>query len=204
MATLVTDPSLAEQLIDQRRVSGSDRWDEVWEGTYVMTPLPNIEHQGLVGRLTTILTAVVADAGLGHVFPGVNVSDQADDWTKNYRCPDVAVYLEGTQAENRDTYWLGGPDFLIEVVSPEDRTREKLDFYAKVGTREALLIDRDPWAGELWRLDDGQLKLAGTSSVENGEVLASEVVPLTFKLVTGENRPVIEVARTDEQRNWQV
>ena len=40
--------------------------------------------------------AVVDAGGLGEAFPGVNVSDRSDDWTQNYREPDVAVFLEGT------------------------------------------------------------------------------------------------------------
>ena len=92
----------------------------------------------------------------------------------------------------------------MEIISHEDRTRDKLEFYAKVGTREALLIDRDPWAVELWRLENGQLKLVTTSSVENGVTILSKIVPLTFRLVAGESRPTIEVACTDGERTWQV
>ena len=28
--------------------------------------------------------------------------------------PDVAVFLPGGLARNCDTYWLGGPDFVVE------------------------------------------------------------------------------------------
>jgi len=204
MATLVTDRLLAEELIQQRRANGSDRWDEVWEGTYVMTPLPNDEHQQIVSRLTSIFEEVIGWPGLGDVRPGVNVTDREDDWTANYRCPDVAVYLQDTHAENRDTHWLGGPDFLVEVVSPDDRTRDKLDFYAKVGTREMLVVDRAPWSLELYRLSGSELKLTVTSSVASPTVLSSEVVPLSFALASGKTRPEIEVSTTDGSKSWSV
>ena len=42
MATLITDPKLEEQLRAQRAEWGGDRYDEVWEGTYLMNPLPEL------------------------------------------------------------------------------------------------------------------------------------------------------------------
>ena len=145
MTALINDPKLAEKLIAERQAAGADKFDEVWDGVYVMSPLANDEHQYLVKELTTILTFAVDWAKLGQTRPGVNISDRKDDWTKNYRCPDVAVFLNETKAENCDAFWFGGPDFGIEIVSSGDRIVEKLSFYAAVGARELLVIDRDPW-----------------------------------------------------------
>ena len=204
MATLITDTTLSDQLIEQRRATGTDRWDETWEGIYMMTPMPNDEHQDIVGALTSILYDVIQKPKLGRVRPGVNVTDREDDWTTNYRCPDVVVYLNDNTAECRDTHWLGGPDFLVEVISRDDRTRDKLGFYGEVGTLEVLLVDRDPWSLELWRPEGDQLQLATSSTLEGAETLVSDVVPLTFQLVPGPQRPVIAIASQDGQRTWQV
>jgi hypothetical protein len=158
--------------------------------------------------LTGILYATIDLPGLGLVHPGANVSDREEDWTFNYRVPDVAVYLAGTTARDCGTHWLGGPDFAVEVASPGDETRDKLPFYGKVGVRELLLIDRDPWALELHRLRDDALIVAGTSRVASGGVLASGVLPLSFRLVGGEGggsgRPRIEVAHVDGAQRWLV
>lgn len=204
MATVINDPILAEKLIAERRETGADRYDEVWEGVYMLAPLANNEHQNLVTALSHVLSGVISDKGLGQVFAGINVSDRPDDWTKNYRCPDVAVFLNDTQAENHDTYWYGGPDFAVEIVSPHDRAREKLDFYAKVNTRELLIVDRDPWVLELYRLQERKLVLVGTSTLEGSEVLTSEVVPLSLELVPGEKRPQIEILHCDGEQEWRV
>ncbi|MBX6313173.1 MAG: Uma2 family endonuclease [Isosphaeraceae bacterium] len=173
MAMVICDHDLAEHLREERKRTGADRYDEVWDGVYVVMPLPNDEHQEIVGGLVSILHVVVGWPGLGDVRPGVNVSDRDDDWTQNYRCSDVVVFLQGTAAITRGAYWLGGPDFTIEVLSKDDRTREKLPFYARVGVRELLLIDRDPWALELYRLQEEQLRPAGRSTPESPELLAS-------------------------------
>jgi len=202
MSVLVLDPAESEKLKAQRIEAGSARWDEVWDGVYVMSPLPNVEHQALVARLVFILQTVIGEPGMGTVFPGVNVSDRDDDWSHNYRCPDVAVFLRGGAAKRREAHWRGGPDFAVEIASPYDRVREKLPFYESVGTRELLIIDRDPWALELYRLDGDALRSVGRATVERPVELASAVVPLTLRLVPGDPRPQIDLARQDGQGSW--
>jgi len=204
MAATILDQELEERLIEERRAAGADRFDEVWDGVYIMSPMPNVQHQMLVGKLNIAFGNAVDLAGLGETFPGVSVSDRKDDWTKNYRCPDVAVYLNGNTAENCDAFWYGGPDFAVEIVSPGDRTREKLDFYANVGTRELLIVDREPWALELYRLTEGRLRLVGKSTLESSEVLASDVVPLTFRLQPGTGRPTVDVRHADGRQQWMI
>ena len=122
----------------------------------------------------------------------------------NYRSPDVVVFLNDTKAENCDTHWFGGPDFAVEIVSPGDRSREKFEFYANVGVRELLLIDREPWRLELFRLQEGKLVEVGRSTVKEPRQLASEVAPLDLRLVPGEQRPQIEVVHHDGEQAWTV
>jgi Uma2 family endonuclease len=199
---LIQDPEISRQLIRQRRARGIDQKDEVWEGVYIVSPEANNEHQDLTGLIYLALQVSVGFAGLGKVLPGANVSDRVEDWKKNYRCPDVVVFLNGTTATNKRTYWLGGPDFAVEIISRYDRSRKKLDFYAKVGVKELLLVDRKPWALELYRLQDGSLVLIGKSDLENPAVLASEVVPLSFQLAAGDPRPTIEMTHADGVQRW--
>jgi Uma2 family endonuclease len=195
MTILVCEPSDCERLIAQRQALGHDRYDEVWDGVYVMAPLANNEHQLLALDIAHILKlAVGTEQGL--VFAGVNVSDRTDDWKQNYRCPDVAVYLADNPAQDCDSHWLGGPDRAEEIVSPGDRSRAKLDFYAKVGTRELLIVDRDPWSLELYVLKRKKLKLVGRSSLEEPRSLESTVLPLSFQLTAGKTRPLVKVSRT--------
>ena len=202
MATMVTDPELEKQLRAAREATGADRYDEVWEGVYVMAPMPNDEHQDLVALLTSILVEVVRWPGLGEVRPGVNVSHRRDDWKKDYRVPDVAVFLKEGHAENLGTHWLGGPDLAIEIVSPEDRSREKIGFYSKAGVRELLVIERQPWRLEIYEHNAAELKLRGTSDVATGNQLASRTVPLTFCLLPAEPRPQIQVSAQNSERMW--
>ena len=191
MATLVTDPGLEEKLLDERRRSGGDRHDEVWDGIYIMSPMANNEHQVLVSRLTVVLGSAIDFSGRGSVLAGVNVSDRETSWSENYRCPDVAVFLNGTRAENRGTHWYGGPDFAVEIMSPGDRTREKVEFYSRVSVRELLIVNRDPWMLELYRHDGTRLQSTETCVPNDGRAVASETVGFTFALSSGEIRPSI-------------
>jgi len=204
MVATILDHDLEERLIEERRAAGADRWDEVWDGVYIMAPMPNVQHQRFVSKLNTAFANAVEVAGLGETLPGTNVSDRKDDWTKNYRCPDVAVYLNGNPAECCGAFWYGGPDFAVEIISPDDHSREKLDFYAKVGTRELLIVDRDPWALELYRLNDGDLVLVGTSTLDVSNSLASNVIPLAFRLQPGRERPKIQIVHNDGRQSWTI
>ena len=65
-----------------------------------------------------------------------------------------------------------------------------------------LTIDRNPWKLELYRHDQTELRLAGRSTVDGGEVLPSEILPLAFRLVAGEGRPRIEVTGRNAEREW--
>ena len=185
MVALIQDPLLEEELIAKRRETGADRYDEVWEGVYVMSPLANDEHQDIATGLSWAFYPVIQSSKLGQVRCGSNVSDRKDDWTKNYRCPDVAVFLKESAAELCGAFWYGGPDFAVEIDSPNDKSKQEFDFYAKVNTQELLIIDRDPWSLKLFRLEDGKLVSAGISTIKNGEALASEVVPLSLTLIAG-------------------
>jgi len=204
MSMVVLDNYEERTLRDKRKSTGADRWDEVWDGVYMVMPLPNDEHQGIVSGLIYVFETMIGRVGLGKVRPGVNVSDRDSDWEQNYRGPDVVVFLEQTTAVNRGAYWLGGPDFAVEILSKGDRSREKLDFYASVNVRELLLVDRYPWSLELYRFNNGALELVGRSTTEDQATILSAVLPLSFRLLPGRERPSIEIAHTDGQRHWSV
>lgn len=178
MSILINDEALANEVLQRRRASGADRFDEVWEGVYVMSPMANNQHQALAAELVIAIGTIIDWKERGQTIPGANVSDQHDNWTQNYRIPDVLVFLSNTSAIDCGTHWFGGPDFAIEIVSPGDRTLDKLDFYAKVGTRELLVIDRNPWQLTLYRLIDGRLAPVSISGPQQPAEIASAVIPL--------------------------
>jgi Uma2 family endonuclease len=202
MPVLILDPWYAEQIRTKRQSESPNARDEVWDGVLVMPPLPNIEHQIMVTDLSLAFAAVIDRASGDLALAGANVSDRDKDWENNYREPDVLVVLHSNPAKNRGTHWVGGPDLAVEIVSPGEDPRQKLDFYAKVKTREVLVIDRDPWAVELYRLRRGKMALVGKSHAANPAVLASTALPLTFQFQPGKPRPKVLVAHTNGKQTW--
>jgi Uma2 family endonuclease len=147
---------------------------------------------------------VVEDAGLGKVRPTINLARDSGDWERDYRIPDLAVFLTGSRAMCHETFWTGAPDFLVEIVSPWDKTRDKINFYSQLGARELLIIDRDPWQLELFRLQSA--KLASVARVVVGDTvgIASEILPMRFRLLPARPRPKIEVVATQPSQSWMV
>jgi Uma2 family endonuclease len=153
-------------------------------------------------RLVLAFSNAVNFSAGDSVLPGCNVSDRDAGWMDNYREPDVAVYLASNPARDSSTHWVGGPDLAVEIVSPGENPRQKLDFYAKVNTREVLIVDRYPWAVELYQLQAGSLVLVGTSTLASPAVLVSGALPLTYQLQPTTPRPTILVTHTTAGQTW--
>ncbi|MGH8875171.1 MAG: Uma2 family endonuclease [Acidimicrobiia bacterium] len=143
---------MSEPELERRRKTGLDRLDEVWEGVSHMAPAPSTEHQRIVGRLIECLGPRLRESGRGTLLAQISVFDEPSP-TENYRIPDLTfVARERIEALVEDGVRGGGPDAVIEVRSAGDETYEKLPFYAKVGTQEVVVIDRDTKRVEVFRL----------------------------------------------------
>ncbi len=202
---LIRDAGLFDPLIQERKRKGIDRYDEVWEGTYVMPSMPNNAHQLLVGDLGDVFHEVVKKARLGQSYPGANVSDRRKGWEYNHRVPDLLVVLNNSRAIACDTHFYGGPDFLVEIQSPGDDTEEKVPFYARIGVRELLIIPRDKRTQRLLRLEGEELVLVKPTLLEGKEWLVSAVLPLAFRRTVTKGAPRTQVRRTDGKRGrWTV
>jgi Uma2 family endonuclease len=148
----VTDEELAH-----RRSIGADHWDEMWEGVLHMAPAPNLEHQRILSQLVVFLEPLLRLSKRGTLFPGVNVFRT----TTNYRIPDLTFVATGREDVLSDAGVRegGSPDAVIEIRSPEDETYEKFPFYAAIGTREVIVIDRDTKRPEIYRLAGSELSM---------------------------------------------
>jgi Uma2 family endonuclease len=140
----VTDAELI-----RRRSIGVDRWDEMWDGVLHMTPAPSLEHQRILDELIIFLGRQLASTARGILRSGINVFRENAD----YRIPDLTFVGAGREhLFHQDGVRGGGPDAVIEIRSPEDETYDKLPFYAAIGTREVIVVNRDTKQPEIYRL----------------------------------------------------
>jgi Uma2 family endonuclease len=135
-----------------RKRTGEDRWDEMWEGVLHMSPAPALEHQRIVDRLLFFLMALFDRTGGGVIVTGINVFRTDDD----YRIPDLSFVARGRESLLTEEGARGGPDAVIEVLSPSDETYEKLPFYAALAVQEVVVIPRDAKKPEVYRLAGSQ------------------------------------------------
>ena len=171
---------VTERELADRRSKGLDRWDEMWDGVLHMTPAPNVEHQQILGSLIEFLAPLVRKSGRGRLFPGINVFGHET----NYRVPDLTFVAAGREhIIHEDGTRGGGPDAVIEIRSPHDETYDKFPFYASLGVREVIVIDRDSKRPELYRLAGSQYVLVQEDA---RGLVRSETMNVRFGRTDGE------------------
>ena len=170
-----------DHLLDWRRQTGADKFDEMWEGVLHMSPSPNREHQRLEWALETWLRVHWADPDGHEVYHQRNVS-AVGEWPKNYRIPDLVLLLSNELHLDLDEYIDGPPAVVVEIRSPGDETDNKLPFYAELGVREVWVIDRDSKLVELHALSDGTYQLQ--SPITDGW-LVSKITGVELKSAAG-------------------
>jgi Uma2 family endonuclease len=108
-----------------------------------MPPSPNREHQDLESCVELYLRRRWAAAGKGKVYHQINVASRGGWPSKNYRIPDVVLLTPQRYSIDRNEYFDGAPDVVVEIHSPGDEAYEKLDFYAEIGVPEVWILHRD-------------------------------------------------------------
>jgi Uma2 family endonuclease len=134
MSTLVLDPATPElkALKERRRRAGLDRLDEVWEGVLHMVPAPSHEHANIATQLALARDAPARNAGLELTMHEFNLGESERD----FRVPDGGLHRPGG-----DEMWHSTAALVVEIVSPEDESWQKLPFYAAHGVDEVLIVD---------------------------------------------------------------
>lgn len=122
-----------DAIIDERRRLGIDRFDEVWEGVYVVNPAPRRSHNRVVHDIVAMLRPLAESHGFD-VIGELNLGVPGD-----FRIPDVAVYRRELDDEGDDAF-LDTAAIVVEVRSPGERV-DKRPFYLAHGVAEVVLVD---------------------------------------------------------------
>ncbi len=154
-------PPAVDAIIQERHRTGVDRFDEVWDGVYVVNPPPSFRHSTVAGLIVDLLRphaearglVVRREVGLGR--------------PDNHRIPDVVV-ARIADLDEQEHYLLTAA-IVVEVLSPGERIDKRL-FYGSCGVAEVLLVDPAAGTVEWFALT------LGTTRYEPVE--ASAILPL--------------------------
>ena len=161
-----------EEVLEERRRLGIDVRDEVWDGVIHMVPPPSLEHGKLEAKLAHALLPIAERRGLCLVT-GSGLFQAA----KNYRVPDLTV---GREPQMTARGWRGA-ELAIEVLSPDDESRDKLPFFAKLGVREVWFVDPVTRVIELLVLRGRDYRAVAAA----GGAVRSEVLDIELATVEG-------------------
>lgn len=108
---------------------------------YYMAP-PSTKHQRLVSRLNQVIANYIdSQNGECEVFPApFAVFLNKDDI--NYLEPDLSVICDTSKLDDKGCH--GSPDWIIEIVSPGNKTMDyfaKLFKYRNAAVREYWIVD---------------------------------------------------------------
>jgi Uma2 family endonuclease len=156
---------------------------EIIDGEMIMSPAPTSKHQLVVGSLYRSLHSLVRRWRLGVVL--LSPLDIIIHRVPRLRTrqPDLIFVSRERQAIIHDQI-EGGPDLVIEVLSPSDTRRvieRKLEDYRRIGVRECWMVSIEGETVEVLKLSARgvrRLGLYGPGDVVRSQVLPSLALPI--------------------------
>jgi Uma2 family endonuclease len=153
----------------------SDFWAEWIDGEIIMMMAVNRDHASLQDFLYRLLGMFVEERGLGRTFAEpyqIRLHPQ-----RRRRAPDIMFVSKDRSDIIKKNHIEGGPDLIIEIVSPESESRDWRDKYLEyesAGVREYWVVNPTSGRTEAYTLSqDG--KYSPTPEL-NGKI-SSTVLP---------------------------
>lgn len=171
MRVLMLDAPQA--LLDERRRLGQDVRDEMWDGVLHMVPPPGGPHQRLSGDVFLAVGRLAQGRGLVPLM-----ETGLFRTAKDYRVPDQ-LYCRPEHFSDRGAE---SAELVVEFLSPNDETYEKVEFYGERGVREMIVVHPQERRVELFRALGG--RLIPVQPGPDGEH-TSEVLGIVLRTVDG-------------------
>ena len=132
-------------MLRRRRQAGVDRLDEVWEGVRHLVPGPSFEHASVSHQSAVLLGPHARAAGL---LPTMRFT--LGESEHDFRVPDAGLHRPGATG-----VWQSTAAMVVEVLSLDDESRQKLPFFAAHQVDEVVLVDPDERTVTWLALRDG-------------------------------------------------
>lgn len=137
---------------------------ELINGALIVSPSPISNHQRAAGRIYAMLLDLSPSGE-----PIVSPMDVYLDDTNVFQ-PDVFWLAEDSQCVERDGYFYGAPELVVEVHSPSTAKldkQEKFDAYEQHGVQEYWMVDPIANIIEVWQRKDNQFIRLGVFGNED-------------------------------------
>lgn len=160
-----------------RQLPETNRFHELINGEFIVPPSPSADHQDLVFNIAVLIHQTTSD-GKVVVAPMDVYFDE-----KNALQPDVFWLANDSKCINRDGYYYGAPELVVEVHSPATATRdkrEKFTIYQDSGVIEYWMIDPIAHHIEVWQRQAEQFQRLGVYS--EGDSFKSTTLNKTIAL----------------------
>jgi Uma2 family endonuclease len=173
MKTADADPR--PMTVEDYRATPEGARYQLISGELVMAPAPSRYHQIIIGNLYLLLRTYLAAHSIGeaYVSPFDVYLTEHDVFQ-----PDVVFVSTERLSILADDGARGGPDLVIEVISPSsahaDKT-SKRDTYATAGVREYWLVD--PHLRLIHVYDFAQNRTKAVRLVDEDETFESPLLP---------------------------
>ncbi len=148
---------------------------EVVQGVLMMSPAPEVSHQGIIQRISRYLDERIFTPHLGLVLTGPTDVKLAIDTVVQ---PDVLVLLKEHLARIQEKHIAGNPDLAVEVISPGSATYDRLvkyHVYEQAGVPEYWLVNSKKQTVEVFVLEGSQYRSPG--ALHGEQLLQSKVIP---------------------------
>jgi Uma2 family endonuclease len=162
------------------------RRHELIDGEHLVTPAPTPRHQELSVRLVVAIANHLAAHPIGKVYAApldIILSDA------NVVEPDIVFVSREHLAIVGDSGVQGGPDLVVEIVSPSSRRTDEVTkrrLFDRFAVREYWVVDPEIEVVKVYRrTDDGAFACAAEPSREESGVLNTPLLP-GFAFALGE------------------
>lgn len=163
MAMSISTTNIRWTVTDLELLPEDGRRYEIVDGELFVTRAPHWKHQNVSVRIGMALESWSIESGLGEaaVNPGLVFSES------DSVIPDV-VWATHERLEtmlDEAGHLVAAPELVVEILSPGEKNerrdrKAKLKLYSSYGVLEYWIADRNQRKVEVYRRDDGILKLA--------------------------------------------
>jgi Uma2 family endonuclease len=125
---------------------GDQRWEVIEGAAYAMSPAPSRRHQDISREIEVQIAEYLKGKECKVYYAPFDVrlpeGDENEEQIETVVQPDILVVCDKSKLDDKGC--LGAPDIVIEILSPDTSTRDKIEkfaLYERHGVKEYWIVD---------------------------------------------------------------